>query len=82
MKQSRFLLKINPPKDTEIVIRGIFICMSPKPNKIIVRLTEQQTKWLMAAVMQEELNKSEVIRRALNFYLIETIQPDEKKNKK
>lgn len=56
--------------------------MSPKPNKIIVRLTEQQTKWLMAAVMQEELNKSEVIRRALNFYLIETIQPDEKKNKK
>lgn len=56
--------------------------MSPKPHKIIVRLSEQQTKWLMTAVLQEEINKSEVIRRALNLYLIETIQPDEKKNKK
>lgn len=56
--------------------------MSLKNNKIIVRLTEQQTKWLMTAVMLEEKNKSEIIRRALNSYLIETIEPDEKKNKK
>lgn len=35
----------------------------------------------MTAVMLEEQNKSEIIRRALNLYLIETIQPDEKNKK-
>jgi len=40
---------------------------------IVVRLSEQQVKWLMSAVIQEEQNKSEILRRALNTYLIEKV---------
>ena len=43
---------------------------------IVVRLSEQQVKWLMSAVIQEEQNKSEILRRALNTYLIEKVVPN------
>lgn len=43
---------------------------------IVVRLSEQQVKWLMAAVLKEEQNKSEILRRALNSYLIEKVDPN------
>ncbi len=42
---------------------------------IVVRLSEQQVKWLMAAVLKEAQNKSEILRRALNTYLIEKVEP-------
>lgn len=43
---------------------------------IVVRLSEQQVKWLMVAVLKEAQNKSEILRRALNTYLIEKVEPN------
>lgn len=45
--------------------------MSAKPNKLVVRITENQLRWLTDVLIKEQRTKSQVIREALNLYLIE-----------
>jgi len=49
----------------------IFISMSRKTHKLIVRITENQLKWLTDVLIQEHRTKSQVLREALNQYMIE-----------
>ncbi len=42
-----------------------------KPHKIIVRVSESQLRWLADVLIQEQRTKSQVIREALNQYLVE-----------
>jgi hypothetical protein len=46
--------------------------MATKSHKIIIRITESQAKWLADVLIQEQRTKSQVLREALNQYLIET----------
>ena len=48
----------------------IFMDMS-KPHKIIVRISESQLRWLADVLVQEQRTKSQILREALNQYLIE-----------
>ena len=45
--------------------------MAKKVKHVIVRLTEAQFKWLADILFEENRNRSEVMRDALNRYLIE-----------
>jgi metal-responsive CopG/Arc/MetJ family transcriptional regulator len=45
--------------------------MVTKNQKIIVRITESQLRWLTDILIQEQRTKSEILREALNMYLIE-----------
>ena len=58
--------------------------MAAKSHKIIIRITESQAKWLANVLIQEQRTKSQVLREALNNYLIENTNNHEftKRNKK
>lgn len=45
--------------------------MANKSRKIIARISENQLKWLTEMIIQEQRNKSEILRDALNQYLVE-----------
>jgi metal-responsive CopG/Arc/MetJ family transcriptional regulator len=45
--------------------------MANKSRKIIARITENQLRWLTDVLIQEQRTKSQVIRDALNQYLVE-----------
>lgn len=45
--------------------------MAVKPKKLIIRITEQQAKFLADIVIQEQRTRSEIARQALNQLLIE-----------
>jgi hypothetical protein len=52
--------------------------MVTKSHKIVVRITESQLRWLTDVLIQEQVSKSQIVRNALNGYLIENYQRDEK----
>jgi metal-responsive CopG/Arc/MetJ family transcriptional regulator len=52
--------------------------MARKVKHVIVRITEAQFRWLADILLVENRNRSEVMRDALNRYLIE--QSHENKN--
>jgi hypothetical protein len=52
--------------------------MVTKSQKIVVRITESQLRWLTDVLIQEQVSKSQIVRNALNGYLIENYQRDEK----
>jgi hypothetical protein len=45
--------------------------MGTKSHKIIVRITESQLRWLTDILIVEQRTKSQILREALNQYLIE-----------
>jgi len=45
--------------------------MATKSHKIIVRITENQLRFLTDVLVKEQRTKSQIIREALNQYLIE-----------
>jgi len=45
--------------------------MVTKSHKIIVRITESQLRWLTDLLIREQRTKSQILREALNQYLIE-----------
>jgi metal-responsive CopG/Arc/MetJ family transcriptional regulator len=45
--------------------------MGTKSHKIIVRITESQLRWLTDILIKEQRTKSQILREALNQYLIE-----------
>lgn len=45
--------------------------MTNKPYKIIARITESQLRWLTDVLIQEQRSKSEILREALNQYMVE-----------
>ena len=47
------------------------LSMELKSRKIVVRITESQLRWLTRVLIQEQVNKSDIVRNALNAYLIE-----------
>ena len=47
--------------------------MGKKINHIRVRITEAQLRWLASVVIDEQRTKSEIIRDALNKYLVENL---------
>jgi hypothetical protein len=51
--------------------------MGIKTKKIIVRITENQARWLADYVLQEEINKSQIVRNAINLYLVENFKGNE-----
>lgn len=53
------------------VIHLIFIDMAKKVKHVIIRITEAQFRWLADILLIENRNRSEVMRDALNRYLIE-----------
>jgi len=61
------------------VIHLIFIGMTNKPRKLIIRISEQQARFLADIVLKEERTRSEITREALNQYLVEKIDKDENK---
>jgi metal-responsive CopG/Arc/MetJ family transcriptional regulator len=50
---------------------ALFMVMGKFKRTIVVRLTESQIRFLTDFLVTEERNKSQVIRDALNQYLIE-----------
>lgn len=56
--------------------------MGKKINHIRVRLTESQFRWLASVVFDEQRTKSEIIRDALNKYLVENIGSNRRKEGK
>lgn len=59
--------------------------MRKKVRHIRVRVTEAQFRWLTSVLIEERRTKSQVIREAINNYLVEnsvrTIRPTEDKKK-
>lgn len=55
----------------------IFIGMKPMEKKLVVRITDQQAKWLCKTLEGENTTKSQAVRAALNQYLIEKTRLDE-----
>ena len=53
------------------VIQLIFISMGIKSEKLIIRITPQQAKFLADMVIQEQRTRSEITRQALNQLIIE-----------
>ena len=51
--------------------------MVTKSHKIIVRITESQLRWLTDVLIQEQRTKSQILREALNQYLIEKTNRNE-----
>jgi len=47
------------------------MCMAKKPHSLIVRVTERQLRFLTDIMVEENRCKSEVLRTAINQYLIE-----------
>ena len=45
--------------------------MAVKPKKLIIRITEQQARFLADIVIQEQRTRSEIARQALNQLIIE-----------
>ena len=45
--------------------------MVTKPHKIIIRLSENQLQGLLDIIVREQVNKSELVRNAINAYLVE-----------
>jgi hypothetical protein len=50
---------------------GIFMVMAKKTKHLRVRLTESQARRLVSLIILEQRSKSQVIRDALNRYLVE-----------
>lgn len=48
-----------------------------KTKKIIARITESQQRWLTEVLIKEQRTKSQVLRDALNLYLIEKSKKNE-----
>lgn len=71
LKEARNGLKNFLIKRKRFVIHQIFIGMIPKSHKIIARITESQLRWLTDVLIQEQRNKSQILREALNQYLVE-----------
>lgn len=55
--------------------------MTNKSHKIIARITESQLRWLTDVIIQEQRNKSQIIRDALNQYLVEKANRHENKER-
>jgi metal-responsive CopG/Arc/MetJ family transcriptional regulator len=55
--------------------------MTNKSHKIIARISENQQKWITEMIIQEQRNKSEILRDALNLYLVEKANRHEKKER-
>jgi metal-responsive CopG/Arc/MetJ family transcriptional regulator len=51
--------------------------MVAKSHKIIVRITESQLRWLTDILIKEQRTKSQILREALNQYLIEKTRRNE-----
>ena len=56
---------------------GIFIIMNTMSKKLVVRITDSQARWLTKVLSQENATKSQIIRNALNSYLIEKTHMNE-----
>lgn len=56
--------------------------MGKKSHKIIVRITESQLRWLTDILIQEQRTKSQILREALNQYLIEKTRRNETPERK
>lgn len=50
-----------------------------KKEKLIIRITEQQARFLADVVIREQRTKSEITRQALNEFLLEKIGNHENK---
>jgi hypothetical protein len=53
------------------VIQTIFIVMGKLNQPIVVRLSDRQVRALTDSLVTEQRNKSQIIRDALNQYLVE-----------
>jgi metal-responsive CopG/Arc/MetJ family transcriptional regulator len=51
--------------------------MGAKSRKVVVRITESQARWLTKAIIQEHKTKSQIIRAAINDYLVENLDQKE-----
>ena len=51
----------------------IYMDMVHKKEKLIIRITEQQARFLADVVIREQRTKSEITRQALNEFLLEKI---------
>lgn len=60
-----------------IVLHTIFICMAAKSRKVVIRISESQARWLTRAIIQEQKNQSQIIRAAINDYLVENLDKTE-----
>lgn len=58
----------------------IFISMGPKSRKVVIRITESQARWLTEVIIQEQKTQSQIIRTAINDYLVENLYKKEKEN--
>jgi len=65
-----FIFKYFLDKDILIVLH-IFISMANKNHTLIVRVTERQLRFLTDILLDENRSKSQVLREALNLYLVE-----------
>jgi metal-responsive CopG/Arc/MetJ family transcriptional regulator len=55
----------------------LYISMGKKVKHIRIRITEAQFRCLTRVIIQEQKNKSQIIRNAINAYLIENYIRDE-----
>jgi metal-responsive CopG/Arc/MetJ family transcriptional regulator len=53
-----------------------------KSHKLVVRISENQLRWLSNVLIQEQRTKSEILRDALNKYLVENTHAHEIKEQK
>jgi hypothetical protein len=56
--------------------------MKPMNKKLVVRITDSQARWLIKVLTQMNVSKSELVRNALNSYLIQKANTDEIVEKK
>ena len=60
----------------------IFMVMKPMNKKLVVRISDSQARWLIKVLTQMNVSKSELVRNALNSYLIQKAHTDEIVEKK
>jgi len=51
--------------------------MAAKSRKVVIRISESQARWLTRAIIQEQKNQSQIIRAAINDYLVENLDKTE-----
>lgn len=56
--------------------------MGVKSRKVVIRITESQARWIAKAIIQEQKTQSQIIRAAINDYLVENIDKKEKIDEK
>ena len=64
-------------KSGDLYYEEIFIGMEKKTRPISLRLKESQVRWLTEILIEERRTKSEILRDALNRYLVENIRRNE-----